>query len=311
MKNVIVSLVALAGIASVASAQVAVEANGARLKFEVFNGTSWSNTAEVTAAGQTVQIRAVVSYTGTNTNVVALGALRYQPSISNVDNDGAGASQDQWGTFRNGGTQGSQVANSMLTAAEGASGAALASGYGRVVYGGISMQASTLNVASGFRHSANSAGAPNGTWIRFAGSSVTDWLPDTIPGTPSTAQSNGINRGMLANQLASVNATTGLTNTFWAGGTQNLVIFRQAITVSDLDIATRSAMTVSALIGSIERAGTTDDRRIMKWQTGTFDNGTFNTSVAIESASITFIPTPATAALLGLGGLVATRRRRA
>ncbi|MFN7613786.1 MAG: hypothetical protein ACK5P8_01190, partial [Phycisphaerae bacterium] len=76
MKNVIVSMVALAGLATGAMAQLN-ETVGGRLSFQVWNGSSWASTVDA-APGSTVQVRAVVSYTGTNTAVSALGSITYQ-----------------------------------------------------------------------------------------------------------------------------------------------------------------------------------------------------------------------------------------
>jgi uncharacterized protein (TIGR03382 family) len=71
---------------------------------------------------------------------------------------------------------------------------------------------------------------------------------------------------------------------------------------------------ISTAAGTLQRVGgvnAADDTRFMSWQTAATDNGSWRVGVAVENASINVIPTPATAALLGLGGLVAARRRRA
>jgi hypothetical protein len=313
MKNVIVSMVALAGIASVASAQIGT--NDGRLVFQTWNGSAWSSSVLDAAPGQTVQFRAVVSYAGNNTSVFALGGITYQPTFSNADNTGAGATVDTLGSYRNGGNQGSAIAGSMLSAAEGNDGNALASGYGRVVFGGTAANTASQNTVTNFRHGGGAAvaGAPAGSWLRVAGSSVTNWPLAALPtAADATATNlNNINRGVQAGQQAQTNPVTGLANTFHVAGFQNVVIFRGAITLStDTDVRT---LVLSSAAGSLQRVGATnnaDDNRFMTWQTNNFGS-TIQTGVVTTDASIRIIPTPATAALLGLGGLVAARRRRA
>jgi hypothetical protein len=317
MKNVIVSMVALAGIASGAMAQgVLAEANGGRLSFQVWNGSSWSSTVGNALPGQTVQFRAVVSYTGTNTAVSALGGITFQPTFSNADNTGTGAAADQLGAWRNSGNQGSAIPNSILSAAEGADGNALANGYGRVTYGGTAMNAAALSTITTFRHGggAAQAGAPAGSWLRVAGSSVTSWPLAALPtAADATATNlNNINRSVFSNQQAAINPATNLPNTFHVAGTQNLVIFRGAITLSDsTDLRTLSLNTAAGTLQRFGGVNNADDLRYMAWQVAPTDSNSYRVGITVEGASITVIPTPATAALLGLGGLVAARRRRA
>jgi hypothetical protein len=90
------------------------------------------------------------------------------------------------------------------------------------------------------------------------------------------------------------------------------VILRQSITLSN-DPAVRT-LQFSSFIESARRVGgttSTDDTRYMSWQTGTADNGSHRTGVQYVPGTINVVPTPASAALLGLGGLIAARRRRA
>jgi len=307
MKKVLVSLLAVAGMAVVANAQV--EAGTTSLSFQVWNGSSWTNTVNVAPGGR-VEYRVVVSYTGTATAPVGLGTIRYQPTFSNADN--SGASVDNNVAFRNAGTSGSAIAGSMLSDAEAQSGAALAT-YGRSTWGGIAMQSSTLNVLTQFRHGDGAAanGAPAGSWIRLAGNSVTSWPLATLSAAQATtANLNNIARGVVAGQASRINATTGLTNAFYVGGTSNLVVFRGALNLSD-STAERT-LTLSSADGSQDRVGAAnnaDDTRFANWFTSDF-GGSFRSGVVVSSASIV-VPTPGALALVGLGGLVAARRRRA
>ncbi|MFO0832653.1 MAG: PEP-CTERM sorting domain-containing protein [Phycisphaerales bacterium] len=302
MKNLIVSMVAVAGIAGIASAQV--EANAGRLTFQVYNPatSSWGSSIDA-APGQQVEVRVVASYVGTRTDLFAMGEVLYQPTFSNADNTGAGAQADQIGAWRNGGASGNSVANSMLTEAEGNQGTALAD-YGRVRFGGTATAATGSNLMTSFRHNSDN-GSPAGSWIRIAGNFVTSW-PGAIPTTTDAAHINSILRG-----ISSMQQSQALAPTFHVVGTTN-VIFRQAIILSD--DATARSLQFSSFIESARRVGgttSTDDTRYMSWQTGSADSGTYRTGVTYVPATINVVPTPASMALLGLGGLVAARRRRA
>lgn len=310
MKTV-VSLLAVAGLAAAASAQT-YESGAASLNFEVWNGSSWASSADVLPGGS-VEWRVRVQYTGTRTDLTAMGEMWWQGVFGNVDNTGAGASADQLGAWLGGGTNANGIAGSMVPTADGSNGGAL-SGYGRVFsFGLAAMQSSNLNILTSFRHSAGANGAPAGEFIRVAGSGSTIWAPDvaaTALGT-TTANTQSIQRGVQSNQTAQA-----LNPAQWTAGT-NVIVFRGAFIASD-DTAVR---TVS--LGSDERFlrrvggnTSTDNRRYIAWQTGAGDTGTGATghrtfANAFNGASINIVPTPASIALMGLGGLVAARRRRA
>lgn len=308
MKNVIVSMLAVAGLAGIASAQTTTEVGGGRLTFQVWNPTAgggagaWTNDI-IAAPGQRVEVRVVASYVGTRTDLFAMGEALYQPTFSNADNSGAGAQQDQIGAFRNGGNGGNSIAGSMLTEAEGNSGAALAD-YGRVRFGGTATAVTGSNTMTSFRHNSDN-GSPAGSWIRIAGNFVTQW-PAALPAAPAAADTNRILRGISAQQQSQA-----LAPTFHVAGLSN-VVFRQAITMSD-DPAARDVL-FSSFIESARRVANTgtDDTRFISWQTSASDSGSHRTlGVQYVGATIHIVPTPASAALLGLGGLVAARRRRA
>lgn len=304
MKNVIVSMLAVAGLAGIASAQTTTEVGGGRLSFQVFNPVTnaWGSSIDA-APGQRVEVRVVASYTGTRTDLFAMGEALYQPTFSNADNTGAGAQQDQVGAFRNGGNGGNSIAGSMLSAAEGEQGTALAD-YGRVRFGGTATAATGSNTMTTFRHNSDN-GSPAGSWIRMAGNFVTQW-PAALPAAPAAADTNRILRGISSQQQSFA-----LNSTFHVGGLSN-VVFRQAIILSD-DPAART-LQFSSFIESARRVANTgtDDTRFISWQTGNADSGSHRTlGVQYVPASINVVPTPASMALLGLGGLVAARRRRA
>ncbi len=309
MKNVIVSLVALAGIAGAASAQVEQAPIGATLRYEVsLNGGAWSQSVNANP-GDRVEWRTVVSLNaGLQAN--ALGRIFYQPVLSNVDNVADANGQDSLAMFRNNGISGqgnSTLTPGLLSAAEGNNAAALAD-YGRVVYGFTSRSTTAGNSGglTGFRHTAGSDGAPAGNFIRIAGANNTPWYPASIPnGTVA------LNSQILWGVVSDNNTAT---STWFATGTQNLVLFRQALILSTND-ALRS-ITINSEAATLQRAGGgsgTNDLRFATFALAGEGGSTATLRVGIEyiGAKINVVPTPGAAALLGLGGLVATRRRRA
>jgi len=315
MKKVIVSMLAVAGMASIATAQT-YETNaqgnltGGRLSFQVFNPVSntWGSSLNA-APGQRVEVRIVADYVGTRTDLFAMGEVLYQPTFSNADNVDGGNGVDNLGPWRNGGNGGNAIAGSMLTQAEGDQGTALAD-YGRVRFGGTATAVTGSNTMTSFRHSGGSDGAPAGSWIRAAGNFVTQW-PAPLPAATDATNLNRILRGISSQQQSQASVPA-----FHVLGTSGLVLFRHAIILSN-DPAVRD-ITFSSFTESVRRVGSTtstDDRRYMTWQTGSADPGSgtlgHRTGVAFLPATISIIPSPASAALLGLGGLIAARRRRA
>lgn len=301
------SLVTTCCAVSASCALGQIESNASSLRFEVWDGAVWSNQL-VVVPGARVEYRAVVNYTGTSTVPLALGSIRYQPTFSNIDNDGA--SVDGNAPFRNNGVSGVVYANSTLTTAEGVTSQPLPT-YGRVNFAATAMQSSTLNVLTQFRHGGGFAqtGAPTGSWIRLAGSSVTAWPQPTLS-APTAAELNMIARGVVSSQASLLNPVGTPPNPFYISGTQNLVVFRGALLLSDLnDIRT---ITLSSAPGSQDRAGfigSPDDARFMTWQTSAF-GGSYRTGVVISDARIVVIPAPPGVACVALAAIAVTRRRR-
>lgn len=302
MKTMIASLIVVAGIAGVANAQP--YPSDASLAFEAWNGSAWVRNSVTLGAGQTrLEVRAVVDYSGPAGSAVALSSLRYQPTLTGADL--TGASQDNFAGWRNGGVSGDLIANSMVTVAEGNDGNALAS-YGRVGFGGTATNTASFNVITTHRHggdfpAAGFTGA--GAALRVAGSFVTTFPSATVPNATAN-DINFINRGLVASQSSALN------NPNYRGGLTGLVIFRAAILLGD-STETRTLSTADwsqARAGS--SVGSTDDRRFSLWQvTDSETIGSLRVDINHIPLSIV-VPSPASMALLGLGGLAAARRRR-
>ncbi|HYF13849.1 MAG TPA: hypothetical protein VD971_02120 [Phycisphaerales bacterium] len=279
-----------------------------RVQFEVLNGGVWSPMV-IALPGHTVDFRVVVSYTGSRTDLLALGNMRFQPAISNFDNTGSGASRDQFLPWLNGGVSGNNTPFSMLTQAEGNSNTPLAA-YGRVFpFGATAMNAAGQNTLTEFRHDGGANRAPAGSWARLAGSFASNWpLPAlTTPPVP-TNELLGILRGVAAGQLSQASAGSA-----WQGGTQDIVVFRGAIRISS-DIQGR-LLQLGLAEGSMLRAGdvsSADDNRYIAWQQSPTDIGShrvFETTILPATIWIP-IPAPSALALGAFGALAASRRRR-
>lgn len=303
-----------AGFAPFALGQLVVEPAAARVQVQVFNpelGT-WGSSVQAVPSSR-VEWRVMVSYVGTNTSVTALGAMRYQVTLSNADN--TGPTLDTFAPWRNGGQQGNTIAGSMLTATQGADGGALES-YGRVVYGAVAANSTSQNTITTWRHGGDFPRpfTPPGSWLRIAGELESVWPQRPFPG--ESVPPSYLTRGLQANQLSAVNAATNMVNTFHVTGTQSLVVFRGALLLSDdtqragnliLDIPIASMSGGPALTPTVEPIER--DPYFISWQTSPTDNGTWRTGVTLESATI-FIPTPGLTALLSVSALFTLRRVR-
>lgn len=291
-----------------AAAQTTFETVGGQLRFEVYNPVlgAWGSEYDGAVAGERVEFRAVASYVGTRTDLFAVGEVLYQPTISNADNTGVGAEADQVGAWRNGGNGGNSVPGSMLTEAEGNEGGPLSS-YGRVRFGGTACTATGSNTLTAFRHTNGSDGAPPGSWIRMAGSFVSQWPAQYVN---IVADATGINR--ILRGISSQQQSQSLSPVFHAPGVQNLVVFRQSITLSSDPNARQ--LEFSTFLAAFRRMGGTiapDDTRYMSWQTGPADSGSHRTGVSIVPATVWVnIPAPGAGFAFVVFGLSAARRRR-
>ncbi len=312
MKTVL-SLMAVAGMAAAASAQT-YESGTASVIFEVYDSasSSWTNSVNI-VSGQTAEWRVRVQYTGSS-SLNGLGEMWWQTQFSNADNTGAGASADQVGAGQGLASGNNSAPSNMVPTADGNNGGALGL-YGRVFPLGLAAtNAASSNVMSVFRHSAGANGAPAGEWIRLAGSGSSTWAPDmasTSAGT-TTANTSLLLRGIQSNQTSQAGAPTQHTESL------NVVVFRGSFTASDdASVRTVNVGTDERFLRRVGGNTSNDNRRYIAWQTNSGDTGTGATGLRtfnnlFSSAAINInVPTPGAMALMGLGGLIAARRRRA
>jgi hypothetical protein len=317
MKKLLTSMIALAGVAAVANAQT-YETNGAALRFEAWNGSVWSSNANINP-GQRAEWRVVVDYTGTRTDLYALGEVYHQPLLGNVDNTGASGAVDSVSVgqgFNSGNVQGN-----MVPAGNASNGNQL-SVYGRLFPFGLSaMQFSNLNQMSVFRSSGPTAAdpdAPAGEFMRVAGSGASTWAKTVAnTGTVTTADLQLILRGVINSQSSNALQPTAHTGNVITG----VVLMRGAFVAStDVPVGGNRVVSLSTDERFLRRWGSTtvsptDNRRYISWQTSAGDTGSgvfaHRTGVNVVGGTITIVPSPAPVALMGLGGLFAARRRRA
>jgi MYXO-CTERM domain-containing protein len=279
MKSVIASLVAVAGMSVAANAVV-----NTQVTWQVsLDGNTWGS--QVTAAaGQQVMARALVSYTGTAT-ALGLASMVFQPTVSNA------LASDTFSAFINGG-----IGSNTSTPLGVISGSQLTdtTSFGRVSPWGRSATASSSAIR-GFFHS-----NPNGdniNYLRVAQAQTTSW----IGGAGNTTGGSGVNIAQLSN----VGRTA--SDPAFNPSLQNIYVFKYGFTLGAGHTA--DMIVDSPLAGFGNRNTSTGDREVYWWADMNESSGSNRGTAAVTTATV-HVPTPASLALLGLGGLCVGRRRR-
>lgn len=295
MKNVIGSLVAIAGMA------VAANADTSKLDILVSkDGVNWSPSATFNpSAGETrAYVAYVMSFVGTGTTVpVGFAALTFQPVFSNVR-----VGTDSVAPFANIGN------NTNGGAIDSRSDYSTAGGFGRIKPFG-STGPGTANSYISHTHQANSGQAPNGNFFRIAQSTTTRWV-GTGP-TSGTAAANNFNG---AGGVACVQKGASLVNPdvdpAFRSGTEGVVLMVLALNLGGVAAGDSHTILADAPLAGMTRNATTGAREAAWFRTLTDTSGAVKAAVEVTGGEINIIPAPGALALLGLGGLVAGRRRR-
>lgn len=282
MKNVIASIVAAAGIATIATAQTS------RLNMQVsLDGINWSSSVNA-APGSTVQLRGSMSFiqgAGTQTPT-GFASLTWQPTVSNW----TGSDTLQAFADRGNNTNGGSVLDTPGMPAP---------------YGRISPFGSTGPTTSDpYRGHVQANGGVN--YLRIARTVITNWVGEGA--TTGTAASNNFNgSGGLATVQKGAGNVNPTVDPPFNGNIANVVLFKAAITLSG--DATGRILTVDAPTAGMSR-NTSTGAREASWFSSSADNfGTIKAAVEVGTATIV-VPAPGALALLGLGGLAIGRRRR-
>lgn len=296
MKKVIGSLVAVAGLAAAASAQpVATE-----LKYEVRvanggNNTGWVSSLDA-APGTQIECRAVISYIGTGT-VGGLGQMAFQPITNSWT---AGDSLIQTGGPANNGI--------------GPVGGTRSTPIGTVddlpgVYGRITPWGANATTTSTFLRGFIGTGTAAGL-MRIAQNHITNWVGT---GATSGATANNNQNGGGGVSIAQIaNPARVATDPPFNNGSSNLVVFKWSFILS---AATDSrTLTITTPQEGINRTLSNGVYvpNIRWFATEQEATPSVQTAAQVVDASVRVVavPAPGALALLGLGGLVAARRRR-
>jgi len=265
----------IASLIAVAGLSVAANAGSTMTMVYSTDGINFSSHLDVLPG---THVEAMVRASTDTAGALGLGQVIFQPVISNF------IAANTVDAFANGG-QGSNTSTPSGVVADAPGQYGRLSPFGRTALGATNFI---------FAHR-TSVGQPAGEWLRIAQKQVTAWAG----GSGNTTGNSGVPCAQLANvgRTASDPAFNGVVN--------NVDLFRFGFTVNN--------PVGDTLSGDILNLGinTNSNTRAIAW----FND--MNTNVgglievpAINGGSITVVPTPASLALLGLGGLAMGRRRR-
>ena len=291
MKNVIGSLVAIAGMA------VAANADTSKLDILVSkDGVNWSSSATFNpSAGETrAYVAYVMSYVGTSAAPNAFASVTFQPIFSNVrvgtDSVAPFAAQ---GNNTNGG------------AIDPRANYSAAGGFGRLkpwaATGPSTSQSYIVH-----QHTASSGGAPAGNFFRIARNDVTRWAgTGATTGTAAVNNFNGAG-GVVTGQKQA----PGAADPARVAGSSNLVLMVLALNIGAVAPGASHTILADAPLNGFSRNATTGAREASWWANTSENAASIKAAVEVAAGEINIIPAPGALALLGLGGLVVGRRRR-
>jgi len=272
MKNVIASLVAVAGIAAAANAQSIIDLQVS------LDGVTWSDSVNA-LPGQTVETRLVFTYTGGGAPIGFASAV-VQPTVSNW-----GADLGFLGLVNNGQGANNTTPAGVVDDVPGA--------YGRIRPFGRNSYGAT-NALKGFTQSSGGV-----DYLRIAQTQAT-----SFPG--GFGNSTG-NAGIQIAQLSNVGRTV-IDPAFQFGST-GVVGFKFGFTIAAGTTDFRS-LDVNIPLAGIGNRDPLLGGQVYYFATLTEATGSIRGAVTVDGATVNIIPAPGALALLGLGGIIGGRRRR-
>lgn len=313
MKKVIASLIAVAGMSAAANAQL--------MKMLVSSdGVNFGSSVTV-APGATVQVLVTASYTGTSTSIAGFGSANFQPTVSNWH------ATDTLLPLRQGGNTLPADGSGMIqpqfyTGTTAGGGSPVHAGYVAGTYGRVNPMGRTFltgtDALTGFVH--NNPDGSGTTYLRIAQASNTAWIGQA----GNTSGGSGVNCAQLY-----IGGRTSSDPDFW-GNTEstfdpdigwvasartpandsrrsNVELFRFAFTL-DATTPTRDMIVDAPLAG--QQLSSSNVRYLGYFANPSVATPTNIQAAVVQTGIVHVIPTPASMALLGLGGLVVGRRRR-
>lgn len=299
MKNVIGSLVAVAGLAAAAHAQpLATLLKYEARVFNAGNDAGWGSAIDVNP-GTRVEVRALVSYTGTGT-VGGLSQIVFQPLVQGwtagealITNADTGQAGPATGIGPVGGSRSTPIGTVDN----------LPGVYGRITPWG----ANATNTSTFLRGHVGTGTAAG--MLRIAQNHITNWIGSGAT-SGSTANNNFNGGGGVS--VAQIAVPSRLPSDPASNlGQTGLVVFKFAFVLSSsTDVRSLSVDTPQNGLGRTLVSGAYVDN--IQWFNSPTSGDADFTRMGAETcaATINIVPTPATLALMGLGGLVAGRRRR-
>lgn len=274
MKTVVLSILALAGAAGSANAALS------SITAQVWDGSAWSNNANV-LAGSAVRVRYVLNLAdAAGTGAIALNGANFQPVFSGwsgADGINLGATTGNYTVAPD-----ADFTNDVEVAGHQPFGRQAAFAFPNIT------AANTLKAHI------------SGTTLRIAQTPVTN-APGSGTGFNNLNGSGGVPVGQ------NIAAGSGR-----PAGSPNVVLGTTDVAAYGVLVTTSASSALGRVIGVGSTAFSTG--ATIRWFAGTSELSGSVTSTASEisfiPATITIVPTPASLALLGLGGLVAARRRR-
>ena len=272
MKNVIASLVAVAGIAAAANAQSIIDVQVS------LDGVTWSDSVNA-VPGQTVETRLVFTYTGGGA-ALGLGSATVQPTVSNW-----GADLGFLGLVNNGQGANNTTPAGVVNDVPGA--------YGRIRPFGRNSYGAT-NALKGFTQSSGGV-----DYLRIAQTQTT-----AFAGAPTNTTGNG---GIQIAQLNDIGRTPA--DPAFQFGSTGVVGFKFGFSIDGGTTNYRSLDVTIPLAGIGNRAAGIGGQ-VYYYATQSETAGSLRGEVTVDGATVNIIPTPGALALLGLGGIIGGRRRR-
>jgi len=273
------------------SAGAALSEVNTRLEYQVSPALTESWSSHINAKpGDSVDIRVRVSYIGTQ-SPIGLGAVMYQPTVSNWDVDGA--HQDQLTPFATGAGDGSPaVPSGVVPDAPGQYGRI--QGFGRTANGPNSLGGPNVVQDRGLAQVHNGV-----SYLRIAKSNFTAWQA----GAAGPTGAGGVDSSQW---------TPGFRPDFapsFDPRLTDIVVFKFSITLSaDTDVRDLIASTPQELL-SYWDTGFSQARA--RWVANTTEaTGSIRGEYLVVPASIHVVPSPGVLAICGLGLMAVARRRK-